>query len=185
MVSVIAVSGSNVHVVWGKDTLGGTDIAYMRSTDNGATWGKTKRLIKNTGLSQEPDIAVSGDNLHVVWSDRTPGNPEIFYKHSSDNGATWDQTKRLTHTAGRSEYPAITVKNNNIYVVWHDDTPGNYEIYLIRSKNNGVTWSKIKRLTKNAGISLSADASLLGSSVHVVWHNDLGGNTDIFYKRGP
>jgi hypothetical protein len=183
--AVIAVSGRNVHVVWVKDTPVGSDIYYRRSTDNGVTWAKPKRLIQNAGSSDEPDIAVSGDDIHVVWKDSTPGNEEIFYKHSNNNGDTWGQTRRLTHTTGESGYPAVAVMSNNVYVVWHDNTPGNNEIYFIRSKNNGATWSKIKRLTQTAGTSERADASLSGSYIHVVWDDYLSGNTEVYYKRGP
>jgi Neuraminidase (sialidase) len=181
----IAVSGNIIHVVWAKDTPGNIDIYYRRSTDNGVTWGKTKRLTKNEGLSLDVDMAASGSDIHVVWKDNTPGNAEIFYKQSSNNGATWEKTKRLTCTTGHSALPAIAVINNNIYVVWNDDTPGNNEIYFMRSKNNGATWSKIKRLTQTAGSSRIPDAALSGGNIHVVWQDTTIGNPEIYYKRGP
>ena len=43
-----------------------------------------KRLTWNYGGSRSPAIAVDpSGNLHVVWSDDTPGNYEIFYKKYS------------------------------------------------------------------------------------------------------
>jgi hypothetical protein len=61
--------------------------------------------------------------------DRTPGNYEIFYKRSTNQGGTW-KTKRLTYNSGDSYDPGVAVYTyNNIHIVWEDDTPGNDEIY--------------------------------------------------------
>jgi hypothetical protein len=181
----IAVSGSNVHVVWFDDTPGNYEIYYKRSTDYGATWVKTKRLTKNAGNSYPPAIAVSGSNVHVIWYDDTPGNWEIYYKRSTTNGATWSKQKRLTRNAGNSSNPDITVSGSNIHVVWRDLTPGNNEIYYRRSSNNGDSWRKVKRLTKNAGDSRYPVVEVSGSNIHVAWDNCCPGSYDIFYKRGP
>jgi hypothetical protein len=44
--------------------------------------------------------------------------------------ADWTPTKRITWTSGGSWLPAIGVDSfHNLYVVWEDQTPGNYEIY--------------------------------------------------------
>jgi hypothetical protein len=45
-------------------------------------------------------------------------------------GDTYTANKRLTNTFGDSEYPSIAVNDSNIYVVWEDYTPGNFEIYF-------------------------------------------------------
>ena len=39
-----------------------------------------KNLSNNAGNSFFPAIAVSGNNVHVVWEDNTPGNTDILYK---------------------------------------------------------------------------------------------------------
>ncbi len=49
-------------------------------------------------------------------------------------GATWT-TQRLTWNSGNSYKPTIAVdSSNHIHVVWHDDTPGNREIFY-KKKN--------------------------------------------------
>jgi Neuraminidase (sialidase) len=183
--SVIAVSGSNLHLAWSDDTPGNLEIYYRRSTDNGVTWRKTKRLTKNDGLSLDPSIAVSGGNVHVVWKDYSPGNAEILYKGSRDKGVTWGKQKRLTKSAEESAFPAVAALGNKVSVVWNDSTPGNIELYLKRSGDNGTTWGKQKRLTKNDGSSRIPDVALSDGNVHVVWQDTSSGNVEIFYKRGP
>ncbi|HDT11228.1 MAG TPA: hypothetical protein ENN58_00670 [bacterium] len=100
-------------------------------TQNAESAWTFKRLTWNSGSSQYPAIAVDSNNhIHVVWQDWTPGNQEIFYKKSTDSGANWSSQTRLTWNSGNSAYPAIAVgSDNHIHVVWHDFTPGNWEIF--------------------------------------------------------
>jgi len=78
--SSIAVSGSNIHVVWQVGNVGNSEIYYIRSGDGGATWGDKTQLTNNAGISWLPSIAVSGSNVHVIWMDDRDGNSEIYYK---------------------------------------------------------------------------------------------------------
>jgi hypothetical protein len=184
--ATIAVSGGSIHVAWGEDNIiEGSEIYYRRSTDNGATWRKAKRLTNNGKTSIDPDIAVSGGNIHVTWSDYSPGNADIFYKGSKDNGATWGKRIRLTKNAGESATPAVAVLSKTVYVVWDDDTPGNVELYYKWSADGGAIWRKQTRLTRNAGGSRAPDVALWGGNIHIVWSDSTLGNTDIYYKRGP
>jgi len=47
-------SNNNLHVVWHDLTPGNVEIYYKRSTDGGSTWGATKRITWNSGLSCDP-----------------------------------------------------------------------------------------------------------------------------------
>jgi hypothetical protein len=127
----------------------------------------------------------SNDNIHVVWSDYTPGSPEIYYRRSINGGVTWGNVKRLSWNSGGSYTPAIAAdSNDNIHVVWHDDTPGSSEIYYKRSTNGGVSWSGANRLTWSSGVSynpaITADSS---DNLHIVWHGFSPGSLEIYYKR--
>jgi len=59
----------------------------------------------------------------------------LLFSSAIAYGGTWTTNKNLTNNAGYSQYPAIAVDGSNIYVVWTDTTPGNYEIYF---KKRGV-----------------------------------------------
>jgi hypothetical protein len=75
---------------------------------------------------------VSGNNVYVTWTDDTPGNPEIFFKRSTDRGHDFDGTKNLSNNGGESLHSQIAVSGNNVYVVWEDNTPGNFDIFFRR-----------------------------------------------------
>jgi hypothetical protein len=98
-------------------------------------------------------------------------------------GDTWTTDKRLTYNAGSSSYPAIAVDGPNIYVVWYDGTPGNFEIYFKSSDDGGATWTT-KRLTNNAGSSYMPAIAVDGSNIYVVWNDLTPGNLEIYFKKG-
>src|SRR5438270_12301037 len=105
----IAVSGSNVYVVWGmssgnnynnKSGTGNSNIFFRSSTDNGTTFGNAINLSHdNNGTSSSPKIAVSGSNVYVVWSDSITGNGYIYYKKSTDGGNNFGDKKNVSKNA--------------------------------------------------------------------------------------
>jgi len=179
-------SSGNLHLVWFDSTPGLAKIYYKKSTDGGATWAANKRISWTSGWSGYPAIAVdSSDNLHVVWWDSAPGNNEIYYTKSTDGGATWTASRRLTWTSGSSLYPALAVGfSGNLHLVWYDDTPGNSEIYYRKSSNGGVTWTTSQRLTFTSGRSIYPAIAVDSiGSVHVIWSDETPGNLEIYHKK--
>jgi hypothetical protein len=176
----IAVDGPNIYVVWSACRPANLyrQIYFKKSVDGGVTWTTKKRLTNNAGDSQYPTIAVDGPDIYVVWMDYAPGNFEIYFKKSNDGGVTWTANKRLTNNAGDSEVPAIAVDGPNIYVVWMDYAPGNFEIYFKKSVDGGATWTT-KRLTWNANDSSAPVIAVSGPNIYVVWED----TTEIYFKK--
>ena len=111
--------------------LGTTIIFYKR---DGADYDPTTINVSNSaGSSFKTALAVSGNNVHIVWDDLTPGNFDILYSRSFDGGATFSPMINLSDNAGTSNRPAIAVSGNNVHVVWEDKTPGNSDIFYRRS----------------------------------------------------
>jgi hypothetical protein len=128
----ISLSGSFVHVVWEDGRDGSPEIYYKRSTDGGISWGSDTRMTNNTAYSYYPSVAVSGSVVHVVWLDGRDGNPEIYYKRSTDAGVNWGADTRLTNNSAFSTCPSVAVSGSAVHVVWYDERDGNYEIYYKR-----------------------------------------------------
>jgi hypothetical protein len=176
-------SSNNIHIVWHNDTPIGSAIYYMKSTNGGASW-TTKRLTWNPGHYYYSTIAIdSSNNIHIVWCGGTPINEEIYYKKSTDGGASWT-TKRLSWISGNSLYPTIAIDSGeNLHVVWYDNISGNFEIYYKKSTNSGVSWTT-KRVTWNSGKSHNPTIAIDSSNnIHVVWHDDTPNKWEIYYSR--
>ena len=183
----IAVDSTNqLHVIWSEAIGGYGEIFYKSSTDSGISWSFSKRLTWNSGDSTLPYLAVdSGDNLHVVWSDDSFGNYEIFHKKSTNGGTSWTAPNRLVWTSGITWQPRIAIDSgNNLHVVYYDTTPGKSEIYYKKSSNGGTSWSAVKRLTWNSGNSqvpfLAVDSN---NTLHLFWQDGTPGVFEIFYKN--
>jgi LEA14-like dessication related protein len=95
--------------VWDDSTPGNPDILYRRSTDVGNTFPNIiKNLSGNTGSSSDPAISLSSNNVYVVWGDFTPGNNEIIYRTSANNGDTFPSLlTNLSVNVATSSAPAI------------------------------------------------------------------------------
>jgi hypothetical protein len=185
----IAIDSNNyVHIVWTELISGKLEVYYKRSTDEGSTWNINKRITWNSGDSGWPGIATdSSDKIHVVWSDDTPSNYEIFYKRSIDGGATWTGTKRLTYNSGESGRPiCVTDSSDTVHILWDDDTPEMYfpEIFYKRSTDGGSTWQGTKRLTWAYGMSWEPSIAVdSNKNIHLVWRYETPSNVEIMYKQ--
>ena len=117
----------------------------------------TVNVSNNAGSSFKTALAVSGNNVHVLWDDNTPGNSDILYRRSLDNGTTFPNIiKNLSSSPGFSNSAAIAVSGSNPYVVWGDSTLGSTEIIYRTSANNGDTFpSLLTNLSASDGASFS------------------------------
>lgn len=186
MPSIAVNSSSNIHISWWDYSPGNAEIFYRRSTDGGTSWSALTRMTWNTGTSREPAIASdSGSGVHLVWWDDSPGNWEIYYKRSTNNGAAWSGLTRLTWNTDASYYASIAADSSGgVYVVWTDNVSGDPNICFKRSTDGGVSWSGVTRLSWNTGLSynprVAADS---GGRIHVAWYDNVIGNSEIYYKR--
>jgi hypothetical protein len=153
-----------------------------------AQWEPDVRLTNNADSSRmwwgtSHSIASSGDTVHVVWYDKSDGNFEIYYIHSTDGGASWENATRLTNNLAKSTSPAIAVYGSVVHVVWCDNSEGNNEIFYRRSTDGGTSWEDEQRLTNDIANSYGQTISVSGSIVHIVWVSFEDGIYEIRYRQ--
>lgn len=73
------------------------DIAFRRSNNDGITFDSIINISNNIGISSDPKISTTGNNVYVVRRDtgeyaNIPENYEIFYRNSVDGGASFEVT---------------------------------------------------------------------------------------------
>jgi hypothetical protein len=142
---------------------------YFDDIDKGGTraqpeWMNEIRLTNSSGDSTSPDVAVWGDNIHIVWRDDRDGDYAIFYKRSVDNGINWFPDTKISGAIGNCKPPKIAVWQNNIHVVWQSNG-----INYIKSDSNGQNWTGITSFHKS---SYPGSQSLENPDI-AVWGNNL------------
>jgi len=165
------------------------DIFCRASHDNGTTWSNEIKLVEDPADDLGPSILQSSNGtIWLVWSSTRTGNAEIFYKTSSNLGASWSSDTQLTFDSNKDLRPAIVqMQDERIWVAWHTDRYGAdtqiaYKIY------NGASWTSDTRLTFDAILDNLAPALLqeADGTIWVFWAaidnaTDYAG--DIYYKK--
>ena len=154
-----------------------------------AQWGPDVRLTYNDSVSQTCSnngwsvAATPEGNVHVVWYDSRDGNPEIYYKRSTDWGVGWSPDTRLTFNSQASRFPSVSVSGSTVHVIWYDTRDGNWEIYYKCSTDAGNSWGTDVRLTNDTSRSFQPSLSSSNSRVYAVWADGRDGNFEIYFKR--
>ena len=130
----------------------------------------------------------------------SPGDPalaaagqtaEVFYKRSTDGGATFGGFQNISADASRTdEFPDVGIAGSNVYVAWEapPSTGAEQDIYVKRSTNGGLAFSDLRNVSNNPTRSTEPDIAAGGSNAYLVWKNpsdpnDQGSETDIFHSR--
>ena len=169
----IATSGNNVYITWRDDTSGNYDIFFAVSTNNGVSFGTPINLSNNTGSSVFPKIATSGNNVYVAWQDETPGNNDIFFRASNNNGTSFGPTINISNNTNFfSLEPQIATSGNHVYVAWEDATPGDFDIFFAASNNNGTSFGPTINISNDTGSSFDPHIATSGNNVYVAWEGE-------------
>jgi hypothetical protein len=159
--------------------------------------GKPQEMVKLSkyNLAEYCDLAVGSNGvLHVVFNDSpdTSKPTYLYYRASTDGGATWSEAKNLSDDeSGRvaSFCRVVMDAKGRVYAIWKYiehasliDGPGGNEggVFVYRCLEGG-TWSKAVALNKQPDWGYSFFAAVDSHGVaNVVWSQvspDVGANT--------
>ena len=193
--SIIQTSDGRIWVVFYSWRTGIPDLHYMTSSDGGANWSTATPLTTDPEFDMSPSIVqLSDETIFVVWqSDRIKvwdpdagwiGQDDIYYKTSSDDGATWSDDIRLTTDLKDDCQPSVTqTADGRIWIAFVSSRLDSRDIYYTTSSDGGATWSAETPLTTYSGdnwapsITQTADGK-----IWVMFHSQRNGNWDIYYK---
>ena len=165
----------NINIVWedsSPSNQSNQDILFARSNNSGVQFGEFINLSNNTGESLNPTISGSGSNIYVSWTDSSPGNNDILFARSTNNGITFGNFTNLSNTTGDSYGQTLITSGTYVYLSWSDAEAGNGDTLFISSNNNGATFGTIKNLSNNQDKSSFPQISLIGDREIVLWRDD-------------
>ena len=169
-----------VYVGLSDNSTGNYEILLAKSADGGTTFTDPINLSNNTVESADPVIKSSKDNLYVVWSEVD----DIFFTRSKD-GVKFDKPINLSNTNGTSFTPRLAVSgNNNLSVVWEDQTPGYSDVFFSKSTDSGATFSDPINISNSTYDSYSQDiGTQINGDLYVAWNEILPDFSDIFFAK--
>jgi len=138
----------------------------------------------NSFAGRDRSMAVYGNNIHVVWQDHRDGDAEVYYKRSTNSGASWSSGLRLSPLSNYSGTPSIALYQSTIHVFWADQRNGPLDIYYVRSTDNGTTWQPEVMITTDLMTSQYPSVSVSGNNIYLAWEDDRDlSNKEIYFKR--
>ena len=200
----VAKNGGEVYVTWQevKPSNANTDVVFVRSIDNGATFG-AEANIDDMGMlasygSVGPQIAAvtvgSERRVYITWQDTRQGT-EIFASRSTNGGLAFEAVKRVSSVSnpppGVSREQRLAADAQNRVVVVYTSTRGGLrDIFLGYSIDGGQFWQpadiRLDQGTAGSGTSVSPVITLLASGATVTGWLDFrtgGVNGDIYVRR--
>ena len=186
----IRVNENNVYIVWNDESphlppnihrdagdidvfLGDLEILIATSHDGGSKFD-VSNLSNSQGMSSNPRIDVSGNNVYVVWNEETIAGYEIFFSKSTDNGTTFSEPINVSRSDAESSDAGLQVSGDNVYIVWHESAQDTSDIFFAASDNDGLSFGLPINLSTMEGIpSLTRDTQMVasGNNIFVVWYN--------------
>ena len=186
----------NVYVAWTDwrdDGIG--DIYFTRSTNGGVTFSPNIRVNSYTEDSQTyPEIAIDGDEvIYVVWLDgrrQADGSYDVYMARSTDLGESFGNEIRVSDadisTAASDLYPVITATGHgSVAVAWYDERTDDWDTYLTRSGDAGLTFLPSWRVNDLTANSQSVPDIFMTSNldVYCVYRDRSSGDFDIYFVR--
>ena len=184
----------NIYVIWEQkpDMISNVmEIYFTKSTDWGQTWSVPINLSNSPSLiSRWAQIECIGNTVYCSWLE-SPAYPEsdIYFSKSTDAGNSWSIPVNITNNARPQNRIFMDVDyNDNIYIASDDIITFNFdEIYLMRSTDDGLTWSTPINITNNTGHSNTPCIKAIDNTVYLTWSDNSHSapafdNSDIFFK---
>ena len=106
-------------------------------------------------------IAISGNNLYIVWSSNKTGNYEIMFRASSDHGQTFGNKIDLSNSTSDSQNVDIQSSGDRVFVTWWEHNSTINEPVLRISSNAGKTFGPTLMLSSNGSINTGLHSSEL------------------------
>ena len=182
------VANDNVYVAWSDATLSDDEILYRRSTNGGTSFDNTINLSNDATASWFPVAVAYGDNhFYIAWTSWQ--DHEILYKRSVNGGTSFGNTINLSNDPGKSAYARIAVSsNNNVNVLWADNTPGNEDVFFRKSSSGGAGFGCTLNLSDSNSDGVGRiDLAIVsgGNNIFTTWMADAAPNNDIYFRTSP
>lgn len=164
-----------INVAWEDTATGTSAIMFARSTDGGDSFSEPLRVSSPDARANEANIASDSlGNIHVVWVGESGDTLQAFYARSTDGGATFSEPLNISNVPGADIHKlVVTTFNEMVYVGYNNEAGNSRQVFLVKSKDSGVTFSEPVRVSnadRTKGRAHSPAMAVDGEGLlHIVW----------------
>jgi hypothetical protein len=95
-------------------------------------------------------MAISDENVYVIWSSNNTGDWEVLIRISNDNGMSFSEKMNLSNSTGSDSINAeIEASGNNVFVTWWENNQTSNDPVMRISQDSGNTFGPVLNLAAN------------------------------------
>jgi hypothetical protein len=168
-----------------------SEIFLRSSRDNGQSFSDIVNLSQTDGSeSVDQRLAVSGNDLFVVWHDYTSTISDVLFKKVRNGGTSFDNTtinlsNDNAENAAGSGSAQIAASGNNVYMIWYELTvSGKNTLFFRASHDVGESFGNKLVIDNATGVAFPQQIAASGMDVYIVWQSNIGdNNNEVFFSE--
>ncbi len=164
-------TGTRYGLVWSDSRDGNREIYFTGLHAAGALATTERRLTDSTGVSSSPDLAWTGSEFAVAWSDNRTGSYDILFARMDASGFKLGLDVPVRVSSGTAEDPSISWMTSQYALAFVDDDPTPETVYLVTLSASGMRTSS--DITVPAGGARTSDPFAIwnASTLGVAWQD--------------
>lgn len=127
-----------------------------------------------------PTYSLTPEHSHFVWHSGSP--TQVIYLRREENGNNIS-VQNLAKSTTDAKWPVILADDEDVFAAWLDERDGNYEVYFTFSNDEGISWSKPKKISDSGNcvddIHMAVNST---GALHMVWEEFDKTKGNIFYS---
>lgn len=117
--AAIAIDGNFVYAAAHSGAEQPAGVYFARSRDGGKAFDAFQPMHPEATVSDAPAIAVSEEKVLVAWHAKTSEGRRMYFRVSTDRGATFGSVQEIGAPAGTTTNPALAVAaDGTVHLVW-------------------------------------------------------------------
>jgi hypothetical protein len=187
---LVPYSSNEIALVW-ADGNAARDVHFSLGTvnesDNSIYFGNVTNVSNNDGSSTSVALALSNmGTIYVAWIDDTDGTNNVLISNSTDGGVSFSMPIAATSDASAKDGSLVLLappEGENVYLIWHDNSVGNGDIFISEVKESGHDLGTPTNISGNSGNSQQPQVGAFKDDIYVAWQDDTPGNNEILFTK--
>jgi hypothetical protein len=111
------------HLAWFD---GGDQAGLFYARMDGEAWvsSPAKRVGNVDQQAGHPALMSEGEQVWMVWKERTENTSMVKMAFSSDDGKSWSEADTVTEVTGNTDHPQLLKRQDGVYLGWNTARAG-------------------------------------------------------------